>query len=207
MELKLDHLLWGCADLSSGRETFARLTGVPMAGGGAHRGFGTHNDLASLGDGLYFEAIAPDPAQSEHGKRARDLAALDTPRLVTFAVRGNDLEAYRDRARGLSLATSDIVKMGRTRPDGITLKWRVVYIEDDEWKDTVPFIIDWQASEHPSLTTPKGCTLNEFAAVSPMAPRLKEIYSALEIPVAVQSGEVAGFRASISTPNGPVVLS
>lgn len=73
---ELDHILWGTSNLDAGAETFARLSGVPLGGGGSHPGFGTRNKLASLGEGLYFEAIAPDPQQQDHKRARRTLPTL-----------------------------------------------------------------------------------------------------------------------------------
>lgn len=203
----LDHVLWGTSDLDEAVETFARLSGVRLGGGGPHPGFGTRNQLASLGEGVYFEAIAPDPRQSDHTQRAHNLAALAQPRLSTFAVRGGDLAGYRARARSLGIRASDNVAMSRTRPDGVRLSWQVVYLEDDRWGDLLPFMIDWQASEHPSATTPRGCRLADFAAIHPDAGALGGIYAALGVPVPVHGGPQAGFFARIETPKGHLVLT
>ena len=77
----LDHLLWGAPDLRDGAGAFAAATGVKPAGGGSHPGFGTRNDLASLGAGVYFEVISPDHGQERLGPRAARLARLAAPRL------------------------------------------------------------------------------------------------------------------------------
>lgn len=203
---ELDHLLWGAPDLDAAGGAFADATGVEPAGGGSHPGFGTRNNLVSLGAGVYFEVISPDPLQARLGPRAERLMKLPAPRLHTFAVRGADLEAFRDAARRLGLKTGDPVPMSRQRQDGIILRWRVVNVEDDAWGDAIPFMIDWQGSEHPSGTTPAGCRLREFRALHPRAEALSEIYRDLAIPVPVSRSPVAGFLARLDTPKGEVFL-
>lgn len=202
----LDHLLWGGDSLPEMEAAFGRVSGVELAGGGAHPGFGTHNNLASLGSGVYFEAIAPDPAQAERSARARRLGLMKTPRMHAFAVRGSDVEAYRDLARGAGLGASDPIGMSRTRKDGTTLRWRVVYVEDDRWGDVIPFMIDWQDSQHPSETTPVGCELTEFRVLHPEAETLSGIFRRMEIPVPVTAAPSAGFLARLKTPRGEMVL-
>lgn len=204
---KLDHILWGTRALSECEELFKSLCGLTLSGGGAHPGFGTHNTLASLGGGRYFEAIAPDPAQTQRSPRAQQLAAFSQPRLMTFAVAGRDLEGYAARVRQAGIDTSDIIEMSRTRPDGVTLSWRLVYPSSRKWGDHIPFMIDWGNSEHPSLTAPHGCQLDEFVAIHPEAHQLREIYAALAIPVQVSGGTQPGFMARLQTPNGSVVLT
>jgi len=179
---------------------------VLPAGGGSHPSFGTRNNLVSLGSGVYFEVIAPDPGQADLGRRARQLANLPVPGLHTFAIRGSGLEAYRDAARRLGLATSDIVAMSRKRSDGVVLSWRVLYVEDQAWGDSIPFMIDWQGSEHPSKTTPAGCTLADFRALHPKAEALSGIYRNLGIGVPVTRAPVPGFLARLDTPRGEVLL-
>jgi hypothetical protein len=203
---ELDHLLWAAPDLAEGERAFARITGVVPAGGGSHPGFGTRNNLASLGSGVYFEIISPDPAQPEFGRRAERIARLPAPSMHTFAVRGNDLEGFRRAASELGLKSSEPISMSRRRSDGVMLKWRVTYIEDEGWGDLIPFLIDWQDSEHPSKTAPGGCALREFRVLHPDAAALAEIYRRLGIPVAVARAPAAGYLVRLDTPEGEAVF-
>jgi hypothetical protein len=87
------------------------------------------------------------------------------------------------------------------------LSWRVVNVEDEAWGDAIPFMIDWQGSEHPSGTTPPGCRLLEFRALHPRAEALSEIYRGLAIPVPVSRSPAPGFLARLHTPKGEVLLA
>ena len=203
----LDHILWAAPDLDEGAALFDRVTGVTPAGGGSHAGFGTRNTLVSLGDRLYFEVISPDPAQESQGHRAERIASLTQPELHTFGVRGEDLEGYRDAARSLGLPATDPVAMSRRRADGVLIQWRAIYIHDPHWGDMVPFLIDWMGSEHPWLTTPKGCSVLEYCALHPEAEALGEIYRTLGVDVPVRPATRPGFLLRLATPRGEVVLT
>lgn len=205
-EFGLDHILWAVQNLEDGAREFAKVTGVTPGGGGSHDGFGTRNTLASLGDRLYFEVISVDPAQDNFRARAEQIGRLTTSELHTFAIRGSNLEPYRDAARSLGLEASDPVAMSRMRADGVKIQWRSIYITDPVWGDMVPFLIDWMDSQHPAETTPAGCSVKEFCALHPNADELRDIYSALNVSMPVKHSLKPGFLLVLDTPNGEVVL-
>jgi hypothetical protein len=204
---ELDHILWAAADLDAATAAFRDASGVTPVRGGSHAGFGTRNSLASLGSGTYFEIIALDPEQKASAERATEIAAISRPRLLTFAVRGVALEAFAATAAELGLEPTEPVAMTRKRADGVVLSWRCVYPRNAEFHNSVPFLIDWEQSEHPSRTTPTGCTLKQFNALHPQPDKLRRIYERLSIGVPVLRAPVAGFQAVLSTPNGDVVLT
>jgi hypothetical protein len=207
MHYPLDHILWAVPDLDAGCAAFAGATGVTPGGGGSHDGFGTRNRLASLGRDLFFEVISVDPAQHEFRTRAQRIGQLRAPELHTFGVQGDDLTGFRDIARSFGLATADPIEMGRTRADGVRIRWRAVYTADPRWGDMIPFLIDWMGSEHPWSSTPKGCSIREFCALHPDAGELAEIYAALGVDVPVRRSVAPGFLLRLDTPRGEVVLT
>lgn len=204
---ELDHILWAAADLGTATVAFRRATGVSPVAGGSHAGFGTRNSLASLGSHTYFEILSLDPQQKVDAERAAEIAAIVRPRLLTFAIRGAALEAFAAGAAELGLEPSKPIAMTRTRGDGVTLSWKCVYLGNREFHNSVPFLIDWGQSEHPSRTTPAGCELKQFSALHPEPDRLRRVYDRLSIRVPVLLAPVAGFQAVLSTPNGDVVLT
>ena len=204
--LELDHILWAAPDLDEGSRLFESLTGLAPARGGSHPGFGTRNSLVSLGDGTYFEIIAPDPDQSLTGNRGEQIAALARPGLLTFALRCNELSTIRTAAESAGLTIEGPVAMSRTRLDGVVLAWSILYLHHDVLREAVPFVIDWGASPHPSSTAPAGCRLHAFMALHPDPEPLVSIYRALGVPVEVKRAVRPGFMAVLATPNGDAVL-
>ena len=209
MTVKLDHILLGAADLVAGSAAFAAATGVTPATGGTHPGFGTRNRLAALGPDCFFEVIATDPAQdpaqaSASMARARMIAALPAPALLTFAIQTTDMDGLITRALAAGLTAGALVPMNRTRPDGVRLDWTVTHFAHPAYGEVIPFAIDWQGSPHPSLTSPDGCTLRSLTVLHPQAAGLAEIYRAIGLDVSVRAAVQPGFVAILDSPNGEV---
>ena len=172
--LELDHLIVAGPDLAALIAAFERLTGARAAPGGRHLGQGTHNALVGLGPGRYLELLAPDPEQSEGDFRA-GIAHLTVPALHTWCARaggadgvaaggadgvaagGADGVAARIAAAGLAPRR---LPMSRQRPDGVTLRWELVFADGHPYGGLLPFFIDWQGSPHPSgqLAPQLACT-------------------------------------------------
>lgn len=207
MSLELDHVLWAAPSLDPAAETFLEITGVRPSVGGSHPGFGTRNELAGLGERLFFEIIAPDPAQTETGRRADAIAKLAAPKLHAFCLQTDDLASVADRAKLCSLDASAPVAMSRTRPDGVTLDWEICYLTSPHWGDALPFLIDWKGSPHPATTSAPGCTLAEFAVLHPDAQELAALFAEMGFPVEVAAAPHPGFLARLTTPKGEVVFT
>jgi hypothetical protein len=204
---RLDHILWAAPDLDEGERLFERLTGVAPARGGVHPGFGTRNSLAALDRGAYFEIIAPDPTQDGTGNRGGRIAALKRPGLSTFAIASDTLDALKATALAEGLSVKGPAPMHRATSSGAELNWKILYLEHALFGESIPFVIDWGATPHPSLSTPLGCRLKSFAALHPDAERLASLYARLGVPVAVKRAIEPGFVAELETPLGAAVLT
>lgn len=207
MAQTLDHILMGAPDLEAASGAVAALSGVTPAGGGSHPRFGTRNQLLSLGEGLFFEIIAPDPAQKEKGQRANGLEGLVAPGMLTFCLRSEDLSKVAAQAKAAGISSQAPVAMSRTRADGVRLAWEILYLDAPEWGDLMPFLIDWKGSPHPSETSPGGCTLLDFTVLHPNAADLSALYEKLGVNVPVRAALSPGFVLRLNTPNGEVVLT
>lgn len=201
----LDHLVYGTPDLAATTADLA-AAGLTLSPGGPHVGLGTRNALAALGDGAYLEVIGPDPEQPEpDGDRPFAVDRLIEPRLLTWAIRVDDLDVAVSTAIEIGYDPGPIAAMSRRRTDGVVLNWRLTPADLVEGHGVVPFLIDWADSEHPSRTAGAGARLLAFAASHPAPELVRRRLAALDTHLDLDEGP-AELRATIATKAGEVVL-
>ena len=207
LRVAVDHLVYGVPDLPAGVGAMERLLGVRATLGGKHLGGGTHNALLSLGRGSYLEIIAPDPEQPEPSMpRPFGLDHLREPGLITWALRVQDIESRVKGAKERGYDPGPVLVMSRKRPDGAELRWRLAFSLQAPG-DIVPFLIEWEPGEHPSETSPGGCTLIDLEAEHPHPEKVQPMLEALGVDLAVAEGGRPALIATIDCPRGRVVLS
>ena len=202
----IDHLVLAVADLADAIDWMAEITGVRPAAGGAHRGLGTHNALASFGSS-YLELIAPDPSQPEPDvPRPFGVDHATSPSLVTFAVRpgpGETLDGLADTLRAAGHEPGPAIPMQRDTPDDTTLQWVLTLPPAER---AVPFLIDWGDTPNPATTTPGGLRILDLVAHTPDPERLSAVYGALGVGVRVEADSSTGLSATVSGPGGSLRL-
>ena len=196
--------MYAAPSLEVGVAQITALTGVEAEFGGRHDGAGTHNALLSLGSDQYLEIIAPDPDQSSGGAFVDELQAITQPLIRTWAVATNDFDAVNAVEQSLGF-TGNVIDMQRTRPDGVQLAWRLLFVGKHPFGLTMLFFIDWLQSPHPAADTPTQCTLNEFSVQCPNAGDLQPFFDQIGLECQVDNGERA-MRAQLESPNGSVLL-
>ena len=200
-----DHVIAGCRDLTHAIATIEAATGVRAALGGSHPGKGTRNALLSLGHLRYLEIVAPDPAQPklEWFGAIRD---MDEPRLIGWAARAGNIGAIAQHLRDAQIPFTGPHAGSRIRPDGATLSWHTVVLEDDA-NGLLPFFIEWDAaSEHPSAGAPAGCEMQDFGVTYSDATRWSAAATTLGITLPAQPGTPPRLHARIRGPFGTMDL-
>ncbi len=151
--MTIDHLVFAGPSLREALAVARDRLGVRPAPGGQHRGLGTCNWLADLGGGAYLEIIGPDPAQPDPGSpRPFDIDRLREPKLVAWALRSTDIDTDVAEAAAAGLDLGSVTSMRRERPDGQLLHWQLT----PPRTDLIPFVIDWGATEHPTVSLEEG---------------------------------------------------
>jgi hypothetical protein len=148
--LGVDHVVLACADPDATAAALETRLGLAATGGGRHDALGTMNRLVWLGD-AYLELVGIfDSGLASQSWLGRPVAAAlegdHDGGLVTWAIAVDDLDV------ALRWAPPDAGLIGpvdgeRRRPDGRTVRWRLV--RPEEIAPTAPFLIehDLEAAE------------------------------------------------------------
>jgi hypothetical protein len=168
-----DHVVVAVRDLAGAMASFERL-GFHVEHGGRHPGFGTANALIQFANG-YIELLAVEDADvaREAGVRRRELVEYLEAReggLVGYAFSCGDLDAVRRRGDGLNPWLDEPpLAMSRTRPDGSTIRWRLLVPGGSTWCRPWPFLIEWastDASAKPSSPSSHANGASTIAGIS-----------------------------------------
>jgi hypothetical protein len=127
---QLDHVVLVAHDLAAAVQEY-RGRGFTVTPGGEHADGITGNALVAFGDGVYLELVGFRKPAPQH----RWWGYAGAGGFADFAVLSDDLDA--DVAALGALVTRPGVEGGRTRPDGVGLRWRTALLAPP-----LPFLIE-----------------------------------------------------------------
>lgn len=207
----IDHLVVAASDLEAGAAWLEAQLGVTLSGGGRHVRMGTHNRLLRLGERLYLELIAIDPAAAPPGRPrwfALDgfTASSDgRPRLVHWVARSDDI-VHEAAASGEPLG--EILAMERG-----DYRWRITVPADGHLPGAglVPSLIQWDVPTHPALALPDaGCKMMKMEAFHPRPEPIRDALVSLglgrQLDMHRSEGGESLLVAYLRTPAGLVEL-
>ena len=202
---EFDHLVLGAHTLEQGAAFVEAVLGVKPQPGGKHVAMGTHNLLLKLGAKSYLEVIAIDPEGVTpqrprwfglDSERTRQ-QLRDKPRLLTWVVRSDDIEAA---VRNCPLALGAIHRMSRG-----AFSWRITIPEDGVLigDGLVPGVIQWDGLAHPAdKLADRSCEFVKLEALHPSPADLVPALAALGLERAI-SLAAAGRSQLIATLRSP----
>ncbi len=207
---ELDHITVAAHTLEQGVDHLRSVLGIELPYGGAHPRMATHNHLLRLGDSVFLEVIAIDPA-APAPDRPRwfqlDDPALQAqlaiaPRLITWVVRTTDI-ARTFAASNRPLGAIEPMSRG-------DLRWLITFPGDGTLPDggMIPALIQWRDAAHPATRMPDlGCTLERLEAAHPEPSAYQAALASLgadrHVHIrATTPGEPAHLTAHIRTPLG-----
>ncbi|MSQ72122.1 MAG: VOC family protein [Betaproteobacteria bacterium] len=200
---RLDHLVICASTLASGIAYVREALGISPDRGGEHVRMGTHNCLLRLGECLYLEVIAINPA-APTPKRPRWFAldaGYDTPRLAAWVARVPDIRAASAAAARTGLDAGQIEGMDRG-----ALRWQITLTADGNlpFGGVAPILIQWETAHPVHAMRDAGCSLTRVEARHPDAGRICAVLDAIRFdgPVSVVTGQAPAIEAVIDTPAG-----
>lgn len=150
--LRLDHVTIGAADLSQGAAHLHAQLGIDAPAGGQHADMGTHNRVLRVGDGIFLELLAIDPAgTSPHRPRwfGMDDAhqrkkLVEQPRPVGWVLSTSDVAAAHTASR---VDLGEILAMSRG-----TRSWRITVPTSGmtAFDGCFPSLIQWSEGPPPA---------------------------------------------------------
>lgn len=131
ISIQIDHVVIAGSDLDVIRGEFEKIGLTPDYGGVNADGL-THSALIGFADGSYLELIAPLPGKTASEHPFWESMKNDS-RICAWAIRSNDIEIDSTGYRSRDIQVSKPVENGRTRPDGVQVKWREAVLESPKF--------------------------------------------------------------------------
>jgi catechol 2,3-dioxygenase-like lactoylglutathione lyase family enzyme len=147
MPVRFDHAVIGVSDLDEASACFQRL-GFAVRPGGRHADGGTYNALVRF-DLDYVELLATYDQEMARasGRTVEDELRGRKAGLIGYALATTTIEQDAERFTGAGVMPAWLRPMGRKRPDGTELTWRVLAPDDILWGQPWPFLIQWNTSD------------------------------------------------------------
>ena len=203
--MKFDHLVVGATTLAEAQAHIEDALGLPMQPGGRHSVFHTHNTLMGLEDGLYLEAIAPDPSAVQPDRpRWYNLDRFTGPaRLSNWACAADDLEALLPEMPAGCGAPVEVTRGALNWHMAVSAQGTTPY--DNLW----PALLQWPpGSIHPATRLdPTGARLKRFTLCHPEAEAMRITLDRhlRDDRIAIETGPAA-MQAIFDTPHGERTL-
>ena len=208
---ELDHLIFASPDLSEGVRIIDLLSAQKAVPGGPHINFGTKNYLLTFNDKTYFEIIGIDPDQEKPVRpRPFGIDSMSGPALFCYAIHPTENETLEDVVTLMREAKFDpgqISELGRVKPEGETISWRLTIGGDSgaASNGAFPFAIDWGGKPSPAVSLPSMGSLVSLTVSNPDVEVLSSV-DALNVGVITVEGPV-GLRASVAIGDRVVDIS
>ena len=152
MEFSFDHLVHFVQSPQEAVEEMNNL-GLHAFAGGNHEKWGTYNSLSYFGLS-YIEFLGiRDRVKAEEAALHHDLTKQAINLLPTIqgfnriALRTNRIEEVAEKARILGFKIDGPIEGARTREDGVTIRWKMLFIKHEQTDLPLPFIIQWDQSD------------------------------------------------------------
>lgn len=155
MITRFDHVIIAARDLDAATQLYTERIGLEATFGGRHTGRGTHNAIIRFGlDYLeLLSVVDEDELRAAPAKRVRLLDFLERQMggLLAYCLATDNIDALANSFQAAGLEALGPFDMERTRPDGLTLKWRLLIPGGSAYRQPWPFFIQWGMDDEERL--------------------------------------------------------
>jgi len=203
----IDHIIYTASSLKEGMDHIESILGVRPKIGGPHPKWGTENARLSLGQ-CYLEVVAPDPSSDILPSVTWIASFLESsPKLSSWVLRTEDIELTKSIAIEADINIGNIQSGNRMEPDGTLLEWQLTDPYTMPYHGTLPFLINWGNSPHPSQNTPVAGNLERLIIEHPENEVIREKLERLGMDLEVKKTNEVRLIAEIRTEHGLVILT
>lgn len=206
--LELDHLTIIAPSLAEGVDHVRASLDIDIPFGGAHAEMGTHNHLLRLGDDVFLEVIAIDPA-ADAPRQARWFGLDDALSVLADWENGNRLRGWVARTNDIDtvLARHASVLGRKTRVSRGDRSWLFGVQPDGSLpaNGVLPSVIDWEGHGSPApMMAELGAKLATFSIEHPDPEAVQSQYRALCVrnPPVLRKSNQFRYRATVDTSTG-----
>lgn len=205
--LHLDHITVIAPSLAEGVAHVQACLDIAVPFGRQHPYMGTHNHLLRLGESVYLEIIAIDPA-APRPARPRWFGLDDQAAVRAIWDSGLRLRGWVTRTAGIDAVLPQheaILGEKVALPSAEPLFFFAIPADGSLPRDGTPSVIDRRGKPPPvAAMADAGARLQGLIVEHPLPDHVRQLYRTLHIdaPPEVRKGERLRYRALIQTPNG-----
>ncbi|MEM7531810.1 MAG: VOC family protein [Chloroflexota bacterium] len=154
MITRFDHVLVAVQDLDHTINHYRTRLGLDANPGGRHTGRGTHNGIVRFGlDYIELLAVYDVDEIKTAGKRVllHDYLQTHEGGMLAYCLATDDIDTLATHFAQVGLDAVGPFAMQRTRPDGLTLNWRLLIPDGTGYRRPWPFFIQWDLPDDERL--------------------------------------------------------
>ncbi|MFD2627217.1 VOC family protein [Oceanobacillus kapialis] len=151
--LAIDHIVITAHDPKKAATEFGKRYDIEVVKGGEHENWGTYNYLAYFANNCYLEWIGLFDkhlaSRSDNPLIQQVVVALENneEKLIQYALRTANMDQFEHKFKQKGVSYRGPISAERTRPDGSTLSWRMLFPEP---ASSLPFLIEWNRENKPA---------------------------------------------------------
>lgn len=200
--VQLDHVILVINDLEKGVQQFEDLTGVKPVFGGIHPHSFTQNAIVSLENNSYIEIMAP---RDDIDSIPNWIINKEKLYPMRWAISTTNIKSTQNILSQHNISFSESRNGSRKTPNGDTLKWSSFRMQNTNAR-RLPFFISWnKTSIHPSINSPKGCTIKNMRLYS-----TSKVFPAALREMGIQCEVIESTKDSIvlivNSPKGEIIF-